>query len=213
MRDRQLGTTERVSVSSDGLEGNGPAHGGVAVSADGRYIAFYSYASNLVTIDNNHLADVFVRDRQLNTTTLVTLTPSGTPSSGTGISCIPILDMSSDGRFVVFVSDAADLSAQDTNGVSDVFVRDMITHTTTRETNSSGKGVTPDPLICGPSITDDGRFVVYSSGTATIWFPMTLTLPRTYSSKTDRPGQPYVHQLPMMGHKEIEPVSSVTSPL
>src|SRR5262245_12493552 len=88
VRDRVLGTTERVSVSSHGRQGDGNSGfldlmGGPSISRDGRFVAFSSEATNLVHGDSNGTADVFVRDRLLGTTTRVSVASDGTQASGT----------------------------------------------------------------------------------------------------------------------------------
>ena len=112
-------TTSLASV------GQGPAPANAeslfaVVSGDGRFVAFSSRATNLVATDTNDAADVFVRDLQDGTTTLVSLSTTGV--QGTGDSGFPLL--AAGGRYVVFTSFAADLVANDTNGFADVFVRD-----------------------------------------------------------------------------------------
>ena len=92
-----------------------------AISADGRFVAFSSDATNLVPGDTNGTADVFVRDRQTGTTRRVSVGPGG--AQGNGDSVDPAL--SADGRFVAFESDATNLVPGDTNGVDDVFVRTL----------------------------------------------------------------------------------------
>jgi Tol biopolymer transport system component len=122
------GTTTRVSVSSTGAQGNGGSES-PAFSADGRFVAFASYASNLVPGDTDGLADVFVRDRWTGTTTRVSVSSTGAQPDGVGS-----LDtaVSPGGRFVGFVSQASNLVPGDTNGMSDVIVRDRWSGTTTR---------------------------------------------------------------------------------
>src|SRR6185503_20725849 len=89
-------------------------------SADGRFVAFTSFASNFVLGDSNEAADVFVRDREAATTERVSL--SGTATEANGHSYVG--SISTDGRFVAFESFATNLVADDTNGQLDVFVRD-----------------------------------------------------------------------------------------
>jgi Tol biopolymer transport system component len=99
VHDRQTGTNERVSVATDGTQANGDSID-PAISADGRFVAFESSASNLVPGDTNLWPDVFVHDRQTNTTTRVSVTSSG--SQGSRWSDSPAI--SGDGRFVAFRS-------------------------------------------------------------------------------------------------------------
>jgi Tol biopolymer transport system component len=122
LHDRILGRTERISVASDGTEANA-ASSHAAVSADGRFVAFESLASNLVPGDTNLDGDVFLRDRLLGTTVRVSVSTSGRQAYG--ISHSP--SISDDGRRIAFVSDASDLVPGDTNGFEDVFVREMPT--------------------------------------------------------------------------------------
>ena len=94
---------------------------------DGRYVVFQSNASNLVPNDNNGASDVFVRDLVAGTISLVSVNTSGS-GSGNGASQDPVV--SSDGRYVSFDSTASNLVPNDTNGASDVFVRDLQSGTT-----------------------------------------------------------------------------------
>ncbi|HVM97377.1 MAG TPA: hypothetical protein VMT89_13365 [Candidatus Acidoferrales bacterium] len=130
--------------------------GPFAISSDGRYVAFYSYALNLVAGDTNGRSNVFVRDRQTNTTTLVSVGSSGTLGNGDSVN--PAI--SADGRYVVFYSNASNLVADDTNASSDVFVRDLQTNTTTRVSVDSS-GVQGNSASYGPAISADGRYVVF----------------------------------------------------
>ncbi len=119
VRDRQTGTTARVSVSGTGIEANG-ASGYPSISADGRYVAFQSYASNLVSGDTNGFMDVFVRDRQLGTTERVSVRSDGTQGDAGSATHLSI---SADGRYVAFMSPATDLVSGDTNeSVDDIYV-------------------------------------------------------------------------------------------
>lgn len=117
VRDLDLGVTERVSVSSAGAEatgGSGPA----TLDGTGRYAAFHSEATDLVDGDGNGVTDIFARDRQHGTTSLLTVTAAGVQADGNCTS--PTL--SADGRFVVFRSEAANLVPDDTLGFQDVFI-------------------------------------------------------------------------------------------
>ena len=107
--DRQTGEITRVSVASDGAQGNGDS-GGPAISADGRFVAFYSSASNLVPGDTNGVEDVFVHDRLTGQTTRVSVASDG--AQGNDLSWQP--SISADGRFVAFASRASNLVPGDT---------------------------------------------------------------------------------------------------
>src|SRR5439155_1719694 len=157
VHDRQTGTTERVSVDSAGTQANG-ASTGVALSADGRFVAFTSVAPDLVTGDTNGAADVFVHDRQTGTTERVSVDSAGTQANGASFGGA----MSADGRYVAFTSAAPDLVAGDTNGAMDVFVHDRQTGTTERvSVDSAGNQVNGSSF--GGALSADGRFVAFTS--------------------------------------------------
>src|SRR5439155_1190150 len=127
VHDRLTGTTERVSVDSAGTQGNSDSVD-ASISADGRFVAFYSSANNLVPGDTNGAEDVFVHDRLTGTTERVSVDSAGT--QGNSESFLP--SISADGRFVAFYSDATNLVPGDTNGFEDVFVHDRLTGATER---------------------------------------------------------------------------------
>ncbi|MCW5979065.1 MAG: right-handed parallel beta-helix repeat-containing protein [Bryobacteraceae bacterium] len=159
VHDRQTGATTRVSVTSAGAQGNGDSSR-ASISADGRYVAFMSYATNLVTGDANGTADVFVHDRQTAQTTRVSVDSTGT--EGNGESWAP--SISGDGRFVAFHSLASNLVTGDANGVADIFVRDRQTGATSC---ASLVDYEPQPWANGASeraaVSADGRFLAFDS--------------------------------------------------
>ncbi|GMV36687.1 MAG: hypothetical protein AMXMBFR61_11950 [Fimbriimonadales bacterium] len=157
VRDTVAGTTERVSVSSSGVQASG-ACDYPAISADGRYVAFRSSASNLVAGDSNGLRDIFVRDRLLGTTERVSVSSAGAQANGD--SDFPTI--SSDGRYVAFDSAATNLVTGDTNDRHDVYVRDRLTGTTERISVRSD-GWQANRGSMRPSISADGRFVAFHS--------------------------------------------------
>jgi hypothetical protein len=124
VRDRQTSTTTRVSVGAGGTQANGNSRG-VDISADGRYVAFTSFATNLVSGDTNGVADVFVRDRTANLTTRMSTSQflaQGDNESGSS-SGIPIAPaISGDGRYVAMRTYATNLVTPDGNGTRDVVV-------------------------------------------------------------------------------------------
>ncbi|MCK6447496.1 MAG: hypothetical protein L6Q99_13985 [Planctomycetes bacterium] len=162
LRDRTLGVTSLVSVSSSGAQGDRGSRE-ASLSTDGRYVAFSSDALNLVANDLNGLADVFVRDLQTQTTTRVSLDSSGAEANGA--SSEPCL--SADGRFVAFVSAASNLVGGDGNDLADVFVHDRQTGQTTRVSVSTG-GAEGDQPANGPRISADGRYVAFDSYATTL---------------------------------------------
>ena len=156
--DRTSGAVTRASVSSGGAQGNSDSSDGLSISADGRFVAFSSGASNLVSGDTNGAEDIFVYDRQTGTTTRASVATDGTQANSQSFA--PAL--SADGRYVAFVSLATNLVAGDTNGVEDVFVHDLQTGQTIRASVASG-GTQADGFALEPSISADGRFVAFMS--------------------------------------------------
>lgn len=124
-------STVRVSVSSANVEANAASgRGGVAISANGRYVAFISDASNLVPGDGNGVADVFVRDMRLHTTERVSVSSAGVEANGAAIP--QGLAISPDGRFVTFMSVATNLAPACPFGCQLVYLRDRRAGTTRR---------------------------------------------------------------------------------
>jgi Tol biopolymer transport system component len=157
--DRETETTERVSVSSSGDEADAGSYN-PAISGDGRYVAFQSDATNLVTGDTNGKTDIFLHDRSDHSTTRISIDSLG--NQGNGYSNNPYL--SYDGRYAVFSSSSNNLVAADGNGKYDVFVRDTQTNTTERVSlKYDGNEIDTYGSQEGGVITDDGRYVVYES--------------------------------------------------
>jgi Tol biopolymer transport system component len=157
LRDRSARTTERVSVSGTGAEPNGASFES-SVSADGRFVAFASDASNLVPLDRDNATDVFVRDRALGRTERVSVGAGGAEGNGRSSLC----SLSADGRFVAFASTSSNLVAGDSNGVRDIFVRDRALGTTER-VSTNGTGGAANGASGQPFISADGRFVSFTS--------------------------------------------------
>jgi Tol biopolymer transport system component len=162
VRDRATGKTRRVSVSSAGAEGNGDSYAS-SISADGRFVAFHSNASNLVAGDGNGTSDIFVHDRATGKTRRVSVSSAG--AQGNGASYNP--SISADGRFVAFHSNASNLVAGDGNGTTDVFVHDRATGKTRRVSVSSA-GAEGNGASYNPSISADGRFVAFESSASNL---------------------------------------------
>jgi Tol biopolymer transport system component len=213
IRDRRNGTTRRVSLSSAEREGDSTSEN-AAISANGRYVAFSSRASNLVRGDTNEAEDVFLRDRLKGTTRRMSVSSAGRQASGFGPTLspngryvgfttdsdalvpgpaaggfagyardrrtgttrrvtvgsggVPGNDNSSSprfsagGRYVAFSSFASNLVVDDTNGVSDVFVRDRRTGTT-RRVSLSTAGAQGDGQSMDPALSTGGRHVAFNS--------------------------------------------------
>jgi len=158
VRDRQAGTTDRVSVATGGAQANGYSGTLASISADGRYVAFASDATNLVAGDTNGASDVFVHDRQTGTTERASVASSG--AQGNSASGRPAI--SGSGRFVVFESDATNLVAGDTNGKTDVFLHDRETGTTVRMSVDSS-GAQANNASDTAAVSSDGRYVAFRS--------------------------------------------------
>jgi Tol biopolymer transport system component len=157
VRDRQSGTTVRVSVATGGAQGDSESLE-PSISADGRYVAFRSRATNFVVSDTNAVTDIFVHDRQSGTTERVSVATNGT--QGDADSFQPTI--SAGGRYVAFESLATTLVAGDTNGYRDIFVRDRQSGTTARVSVAIG-GAQADWDSFSPAISADGRYVAFDS--------------------------------------------------
>jgi hypothetical protein len=160
VRDMHTGATKLVSVASNGAQGNDFSYR-PAISADGRYVAFSSAASNLVDGDENIARDIFVRDTAAGTTTLVSAASDGTQGNGESGSYEPS-SISADGRYVAFESYASNLLAGDSNSASDVFVRDTVTKTTTAASVTTNGTFGSGDSFCG-GISADARYVAYNT--------------------------------------------------
>ncbi len=173
VRDRTSGLTVRVSVNSAGQEGNDKSDR-PSISADGRYVAFTSDATNLIGSDLNFQKDIFLHDRDSDNdgifdesgaiaTTLVSIPNAGGESDGR--SNLPAI--SADGRYVAFRSRATNLVAALTSGIDHIFVRDR-TASTTIIVSVSSAGTQGDATSDRPSISPDGRFVAFHSNAANL---------------------------------------------
>ena len=157
VRDTTTGITTRISVSATGVQATG-ASDQPAISADGRYVAFRSAATNLITGDTNAKTDIFVKDRTTGAIERVSLSSSGTQSTNDSDS--PAL--SGDGRYVTFASTATNLVSGDTNAKADIFLRDRQTSATTRLSVSTS-GTQSNNTSELPDISNDGNRITFSS--------------------------------------------------
>ena len=155
VHDRQTGVTTRVSVSSTGAQANGTS-AFYAISADGRFVTFQANASNLVAGDTNGKTDVFVHDRQIGVTTRVSVSSTGVQSN----SHSQYPDISADGHYVVFESDANNLVVGDSDWI-DVFLHDRWTGTTVLASLNTEGGALENAL--NPVISDNGRWIAFES--------------------------------------------------
>lgn len=160
VHDRDTGETTRVSVSTGGTEGDQPAFE-LALSGDGRYVAFSSSATNMVAGDTNGVPDIFLHDRQTGITTRESVASGGV--EGTGGTVSQTLNMSQDGTIIVFMSDHPNLVAGDTNALHDIFIRDRTANTTTRASVATGGGEASGGFTTGSTVSGDGRIVTFYS--------------------------------------------------
>lgn len=165
VHDRQKGETTRVSISSDGVEGD-QSSAYPAMSADGRYVAFASRATNLVKNDANGVRDIFVHDRETAETTRVSITIDGQEADDD--SRYPAI--SGDGRYVVFNSLATNIVEGDTNETWDVFLYDRWTGRMERvsvSSDGSEQDFGADAFAGGngsiPAVTNDGLTIGFIS--------------------------------------------------
>ncbi|MCW5893478.1 MAG: hypothetical protein KIT14_23430 [bacterium] len=168
VHDRVTGVTERVSLTAAGTQLLFSSVLGAAISGDGRYVAFGTMDFSVVPGDGNGDGDVFVRDRLLGTTERVSLSSAGTEGTGGDpflVSC-DVIDISDDGRFVLFYADYPDLVPNDTNDAYDLFVRDRLAGTTER-VNVRDDGSETEGTFFG-AMSADGRYVVFASDDAAI---------------------------------------------
>src|SRR5215210_5736411 len=149
--------TELVNVSTEGVQADARVLR-ATVSANGRFVAFSSAATNLVAGDTNGFADVFVRDLRLRTTTRVSVSSTG--AEGDAASYFP--SISADGRVVAFRSMAKNLVEGDNNRVEDVFVHDRATGRTERVSVGWQSQEANAPSITS-SISADGTVIAFSS--------------------------------------------------
>ena len=165
LRNLNSGFIRRISHAPAADDADGPSFH-PAVSGDGRLVAFVSEATNLVPRDRNRVADVYLHDVHTGQTTLVSRSARG--GSATGPSRHPAL--SADGRFVAFVSDAADLACAgrcpnrllDLNLVADVYVFDTLTHAVARVSGARARSPWWE-VSTGPSLDAAGRVIAFSS--------------------------------------------------
>jgi Tol biopolymer transport system component len=156
----------RQSDAEGGLRANGSS-ASASVSADGRYVAFVSSATNLSRDDRDGARDVFVRNLEQGTTTLVSRASGAGGAGANRDSFRPRI--SANGRYVAFESSATNMSRDDRDRVRDVFVRDLRGATTTLVSRANGRrGAPADGNSTGPSISGGGRYVAFESPAANL---------------------------------------------
>jgi Tol biopolymer transport system component len=157
VKDRTSGALTCASISTSGTPAAGESYA-PSISGDGQRVVFVSEGADLVAGDGNQMADVFMRDLGAQTTTRISVSQAGVEADGS--SSAPRI--SADGRFVAFASQATNLVAGDTNGESDVFVRDLQTGALER-ISVAAAGEPADGPSEGPALSADGRYVAFAS--------------------------------------------------
>ena len=157
VRDMQTGNVALASVSAGGEQANAPSTD-AAISADGRFVAFVSAATNLVAGDNNTADDIFLKDMQTGSIQLVSASSTGVLAGSKSWSP----SLSGNGGFVAFASGATNLVANDTNGADDIFLKNLQTGILTR-ISTSAAGVESNGPATNPSLNGDGLQVSFSS--------------------------------------------------
>ncbi|MGH2682722.1 MAG: DUF6531 domain-containing protein [Actinomycetota bacterium] len=154
-----------IEIVSNGPEDT-PANGNTGelswISADGRYVAFASWATNLVPNDTNELEDIFLHDRLTRSAKRVNLSSSGAQANNYDFGAVRRISVSAHGRFIAFASDATNLVPFDTNMQRDIFVRDVVAGTTTR-VSVDNSGNQSSSASERPAISSNGRYVVFDS--------------------------------------------------
>ncbi|HEV7732606.1 MAG TPA: hypothetical protein VGR62_10615 [Candidatus Binatia bacterium] len=156
LRDVALHTTTRLSLGPNGVQTNG-GNRFPTMSDDGRWVAFQSYASNVVLGDTNDREDIYVLDRRTGQTTRV-----GQPSEGQSNDDSLGPQISPNGRYLAFESDASNLVPGDTNGAIDAFVVDRTRGTLVRASVSDA-GVEGNLQSRSPIVSSNGRWVLFLS--------------------------------------------------
>lgn len=162
LRDLEQGSTQRLSTAWDG--GNADSYSvDASITADGRFVAFYSPASNLVRDDHNGAGDIFVWSRDGGALEIVSVNSAGRAGNDESLES----RISADGRFVAFTSFASNIARNDTNGRPDIFLRDRQAGYTERVSVGSD-GREADGYSWQPSVSADGRFVAFYSTAANL---------------------------------------------
>lgn len=158
LTQRLSGDVRRVSVDAMGAAGNSDSVQ-PSVSSDGRFVAFASQSTNFSSMDSDSALDIYLHDMATQTTQLISKASNGS-SAGNGSSSLPVI--SADGRFVVFSSTADNLVADDTNGLSDVFIANRETGDVSLVSAGLG-GAASNGRSVAPDVSANGRFVSFLS--------------------------------------------------
>ena len=156
-KDLETGEIVRVSTDAGGAQANSDSYN-AQISADGRYVVFASYADNLVAGDTNFSTDIFRKDLETGEIVRISTDAGGAQANSDSYNA----QISADGRYVVFASNADNLVAGDTNNVYDIFRKDLETGEIVRISTDAG-GAQANSDSYNAQISADGRYVVFSS--------------------------------------------------
>ena len=165
--DQSTHTTEQVDITPTGTSSTGPSFQ-PTVSADGRYVAFTSQATDLVATDTNLVQDVFVRDmtKQMDSTSLVSASASGVAGDRlSGLNGLPgAHGISDDGQYVVFLSTATNLIGDTVNLFVQVYVKDTTTGAVVRASVTNDPAALANGNATTPVISGNGHAVAFVAG-------------------------------------------------
>jgi Tol biopolymer transport system component len=184
--DLLTGTITRTSVTSRGTQANGPSYN-PSISADGHLVSFTSDATNLVSGDQNHTSDVFVHNLASGRTTRVSVSSSGRDqNAGVPLPFTEFSDLSGDGHYVVFDSNATNLNMHATSGHTNVYRHSLDSgHTWLVSESSLLKAGDNDSFA--PATSGDGQVTVFESfadNLATPWVPSENIFAQDFASGT-----------------------------
>ena len=164
VRDLQAGTTQLAAVDANGAGAEVSGGTSPTLSANGGLVAFECLDGNLAPIDTSHTYDVFVQDSGTNTIELVSAhAPALASLTANGDSLITSASVSTNGRYVAFVSTADNLAANVNIGYQDVYVRDLLTGSNVLASVALDGISTGNGSSSAPSISADGRYVAFTS--------------------------------------------------
>jgi Tol biopolymer transport system component len=166
LKDLQTGALTRISTTSGGSQAVSDSWSGSVdpvVSANGRYVAFQSHATNLVGSDTNNNPDIFLKDVQTGALTRVSTSGTGAQANSESFGA----SISADGHLVAFTSYASNLVGSDTNGSGDVFVKNTTSGAVTLVSSAAG-GTHGNGYSHGASISADGQYVMFTSNSTNL---------------------------------------------
>jgi len=175
VHDLETGETTRVNVASDGTQANGYTFEKLSISGDGRFVAFQSQATNLVSEETDDRNQIFVHDRETGQTTRVSV-PTRDIRTLCDDFCLGSSEpsISGDGRFIVFTSDLTGLVNEDTNGAYDVFLHDQASASTVRVSVNSDDAQLDSSSDAGVT-SANGRFIAFETGAALVFSDFNFT--------------------------------------